>query len=173
MVVYTFSRQRAYGRVVYLEPVTWKNGFPVIGVDADGDGTGEPVLRFKKPNVGKTFPIETPADSDEFDGNSVGPQWQWHANTDGVWALPDPERGALRLFSVELPENYTNLWDLPNLLLQKFPADEFTATTKVTLNPRFEGEKFGFVVMGLDYSYVGLTYKGTKLYIAAGDSEGC
>ena len=50
-------------------------------------------------------------------------------------------------------------------MLQKFPADEFTATTKVTLNPRFEGEKFGFVVMGLDYSYVGLTYKGTKLYI--------
>ena len=161
-----FQDQGAYGRVVFLEPATWKNGFPVIGVDADGDGTGEPVLRYKKPNVGKTFPIETPSDSDEFDGTSLGLQWQWHANQSGVWALPDSAHGALRLFSVELPENYKNLWDLPNLLLQKFPAEEFVATTKVTLNPRFEGEKLGFVVMGLDYSYLGVTFRNGRLYLA-------
>jgi len=161
-----FQDQGAYGRVVYLEPVTWKNAFPVIGTDADGDGTGEPVLRFKKPNVGKAFPTETPADTDEFNGNSLGLQWQWHANPTGIWAFPNASNGALRMFSVELPENYKNLWDLPNLLLQKFPADEFSATTKVTLNPRFEGEKFGFVVMGLDYSYIGVTSKDGKTYIA-------
>jgi beta-xylosidase len=160
-----FQDKGAYGRVVFLEPVTWKNGFPVIGADADSSGTGEPVLRFKKPNVGKTFSAETPVDSDEFDGNSVGLQWQWHANTSGVWALPDHERGALRMFSVELPENYKNLWDLPNLLLQKFPAEEFIATTKVSLSPRFEGERFGLVVMGLDYSYIGVTFRDGKLYL--------
>lgn len=161
-----FQDKGAYGRVLYLEPVTWKNGFPVIGVDPDGDGTGEPVTRFHKPDVGKTFPIETPQDSDEFNGTSIGAQWQWHANTSGVWALPDPELGVLRMFSVELPENYKNLWDMPNLLLQKFPAEEFTASTKVTLNPRSDGEKFGFVVMGLDYAYAGVTFKDGMLNLA-------
>jgi hypothetical protein len=29
----------------------WKNGFPVIGNDADGDGSGEPVMRFRKPTL--------------------------------------------------------------------------------------------------------------------------
>ena len=41
---------------------------------------------------------------------------------------------------VEQPAGFKNLWDSPNLLLQKFPAEEFTATAKVRLDPRFEGE---------------------------------
>jgi beta-xylosidase-like protein len=34
------------------------------------------------------------------------------------------------------------------------------------LNPRSEWEKFGFIVMGFDYSYVGVAVKGGKLYVA-------
>lgn len=151
-----FQDRGAYGRIVHLQPAAWKNGWPVIGADPDGDGTGEPVMNFRKPNVGKTWPIETPADSDEFDSNTLGRQWQWHGNPVASWAFPYPPKGALRMFSVEQPAGSKNLWDLPNLLLQKFPAEEFTATVKVTLNPRFEGEKFGLVVMGLDYSYIGV-----------------
>jgi hypothetical protein len=64
-------------------------------------------------------------------------------------------RGVLRMNSVQTPESYKNLWDLPNLILQKFPAEEFTATAKVKLEPRFEGERFALVVMGLDYSLIG------------------
>jgi beta-xylosidase len=67
---------------------------------------------------------------------------------------------------VQTPENYRNLWDAPNLLLQKFPAEEFTATAKIKLEPRFDGEKFGLVVMGLDYSYIGVTNKGGKLAVS-------
>src|SRR4030095_1123023 len=77
-----------------------------------------------------------------------------------------PPKGVLKMFSVQTPENYKNLWDAPNLLLQKFPAEEFTVTTKVSLAPRFEGEKFGLIVMGLDYSYIGVTNKSGKLYVA-------
>src|SRR5215204_7688806 len=119
-----FQDKGAYGRVVHLQPMTWKNDFPVIGIDADGDGTGEPVLRYKKPNVGKTYPINTPPDSDEFNDAKPGLQWQWHANTNATWAFPFPAKGVLRMNSVQLPENYKNLWDLPNLLLQKFPAEK-------------------------------------------------
>ena len=161
-----FQDKGPYGRVVHLQPVAWKNGFPVIGSDPDGDGTGEPVMVHKKPNVGKTYPIETPQDSDEFNGGTVGPQWQWHANPKPEWAFPFPERGVLRMNSVQLPDGYKNLLDAPNLLLQKFPADEFTVTTKLAITPRFEGEKFGLVIMGYDYSYLGLAYKQGKLYIS-------
>lgn len=161
-----FQDKGAYGRIVHLQPMTWKNDFPVIGEDRDGDGTGEPVLRYKKPNVGKTFAVETPPDSDEFNDSKLGLQWQWHANQQEAWAYPFPARGVLRMFSVQNPEKYKSLWDLPNLLLQKFPAEEFTATAKVSLTPRFEGEKFGLVVMGLDYSYLGVTNQNGKLLVS-------
>lgn len=161
-----FQDRGAYGRIVHLQPAVWKAGWPVIGSDPDGDGTGEPVMKFKKPSVGKNYPIETPPDSDEFNGNALGFQWQWHANPRPGWAFAYPTKGVLRMFSVQNPDGFKNLWDLPNLLMQKFPAEEFTATAKVTLAPRFEGEKFGLAVMGLDYSYIGVTNKDNKLYVA-------
>lgn len=161
-----FQDKGAYGRIVHLQPMTWKNDFPVIGVDTDGDGTGEPILTYKKPNVGKTYPIETPPDSDEFNDSVLGMQWQWQANPQVNWAFPYPAKGVLRMNSVQNPENFKNLWDLPNILLQKFPAEEFTATAKVTLAPRFDGEKFGLVIMGMDYSYIGVTNDKGKLYVA-------
>lgn len=161
-----FQDKGAYGRVLHLQPMIWKNDFPVMGADTDGDGTGEPVLSYKKPNVGgKTFQVETPPDSDEFNGEKLGLQWQWQANFQQSWFM-FPARGVLRMNSVQTPEKFKNLWDAPNLLLQKFPAEQFTATTKVTLAPRFEGEKFGLIIMGVDYSYVGVSYKGGKLYVA-------
>jgi len=166
-----FQDKGAYGRIVHLQPMVWKNDFPVIGADADGDGTGEPVLRYKKPNVGKNYPLVTPPDSDEFNAAALGLQWQWHANFQPAWAFPFPARGVLRMNSVETPEGQKNLWDAPHLLLQKFPAEKFTATARVTLNPRFEGEKFGLLVMGLDYSYLGVSFKGGKLYVAQGGAR--
>lgn len=161
-----FQDRGAYGRIVHLQPAVWKGGFPVIGSDPDGDGTGEPVLRHRKPNVGRGFPAAMPQDSDEFDAARLGPQWQWHANPDARWAFPFPGAGVLRMFSVENPAGYKNLWDLPNLLLQKLPAEEFTATARVKVQPRFEGERFGLVVMGLDYSMAAVTFRQGRLYIS-------
>src|SRR5688500_7631940 len=61
-----FQDKGAYGRIVHLQPVHWVKDWPVIGVDKDSDGKGEPVLSYKKPNVGKVYPVQTPAESDEF-----------------------------------------------------------------------------------------------------------
>ncbi len=166
-----FQDRGPYGRIVHLQPAVWKNGFPVIGADPDGDGTGEPVMRFQKPNVGKSYPIQTVQDSDEFNEAKIGLQWQWHANPKVEWAFPFPDRGVLRMNSVQPPDGFKNLWDVPNLLLQKFPAEEFTATAKITLAPRFEGEKFGMIVMGLDYSYIGVSFKDGKLYVAQSNAR--
>lgn len=161
-----FQDKGAYGRVVHLQPMVWRSGFPVVGSDPDGDGTGEPVIRFRKPNVGRGYPIWTPLDSDEFSSAILGLQWQWHANPEPAWAFPFPQKGVLRMYSVERSSDFKNLWDAPNLLLQKFPAEEFTATAKIKIDSRLDGERFGFVVMGLDYSYIGVTSRAGKLYIS-------
>ena len=72
-----FQDVGAYGRLVHLQPMRWIDDWPVIGIDDDGDGCGDPVLTYKKPNVGKEYPICTPQESDEFDGMTLGLQWQW------------------------------------------------------------------------------------------------
>ena len=157
-----FQDKEAYGRIVHLQPMKWVNDWPVIGADKDGDGKGEPVLRYKKPNVGKTFPIQTPPETDEFNSNTIGLQWQWMANPKATWAFANPGAGSLRLYSDKLPEGAKNLWGAPNVLLQKFPSEEFMVTTKLTFkpNPRLENEKTGLTVMG--FSYAGLTLKSKK-----------
>lgn len=58
-----------------------------------------------------------------------------------------------------LPENFRNLWDVPNLLLQKFSAPEFTVTTRLTFTPRTDEEEIGLIVMGLDYAYLSVKQK--------------
>lgn len=164
-----FQDKGAYGRVVHLEPVKWINDWPVIGNDPDGTGKGEPVLVFKKPNVGKTWPIATPASSDEFNESKLGLQWQWNANFKSWWAFPIPDKGVLRMYTVAAPVNFTNLADVPNLLLQKFTAEEFAATTKVTFHTSANtksGEQFGLVVMGLDYATVSLKKENDKFFIS-------
>ncbi len=149
-----FQDKEAYGRIVHLQPMKWIKDWPVIGVDKDSDGKGEPVLRYKKPAVGKTYSIQTPPESDEFNGTTLGLQWQWMANPKATWAFPNTAKGTLRLFSDKLPDSAQNLWGAPHVLLQKFPAEEFMVTTKLTFtpNPRLEAERAGLTIMGLSYA---------------------
>lgn len=165
-----FQDKEAYGRVVLLQPMKWVNNWPVIGVDKDGDGKGEPVLEYKKPAIGKTYPVATPAESDEFNGNRLGLQWQWHANPKATWLFMNPSKGTLRLFSDKAVDSARNLWDVPNLLLQKLPAEEFTVTTKLsfTPNPKLENEKAGLVMMGQSYATISLKSKKDGIYLVYG-----
>ena len=168
-----FQDKGAYGRIVHLQPMRWKNDWPVIGEDKDGDGKGQPVLVHKKPAIDKIYSPSTPADSDEFNGNALGRKWQWHANPKATWAFAAGNRGQLRLFTDQLPEGGKNLWDAPNLLLQKFPAEEFTATTKLSFHPndKLENERVGLLVMGEDYAHLSLLSKKDGLYLAYTTAE--
>jgi beta-xylosidase len=166
-----FQDKGLYGRVVHLQPVTWVHDWPVIGEDSDGDGKGEPVMNYKKPDVGKTFPIQTPAESDEFNGRLLGLQWQWMANPQPGWFFMDTSKGVLRLFSSQLPDPASgatkNLWAAPNLLLQKLPAEDFTATAKISFhpNPKMENEKAGMAVMGMSYANLALKAERDGVYL--------
>lgn len=150
-----FQDKEAYGRVVHLQPMKWENDWPVIGDDKDGDNKGEPVLTYKKPNTGKTLPVYTPAESDEFNSPKLGLQWQWQANPQSAWAFPTGS-GFLRMFSVYKNEAIKSIWDLPNILAQKFPAEEFLTTIKLDFKPRQVNEQFGLIVHGSDYAFISL-----------------
>ncbi|MGG9963509.1 glycoside hydrolase family 43 protein [Ferruginibacter sp. SUN106] len=161
-----FQDKDAYGRVVHLEPMKWLNDWPVMGVDNNNNGIGEPVMVFRKPNIGKKYPVITPAESDEFNDSKTGLQWQWHANTKLNWGYCYPFKGVLRFNSVLRPDTAKSLWDIPNILTQKFPAEEFTATAKFLFTPKTNGEKFGLVVLGMSYADIAVTKKADGLYLS-------
>jgi len=173
-----FQDKGVYGRVAHLQPMKWINDWPVIGEDKDGDGKGQPVLSFKKPNVGKIWPISTPAESDEFNDPSPGRQWQWQANPKATWSFMNVEKGALRLYTDQIPDSAKNYYEVPNILLQKFPTEEFVVTTKLGFSPnqKLENERVGLMVMGLDYANISLisSKNGTDIIygVAKGANKG-
>lgn len=168
-----FQDRIEYGRITHLNPMTWKNGWPIIGVDNNGDGIGEPVTTYKKPNVGKSFPIITPPDSDEFSSLDLGVQWQWSANPKNSWAFIQPSNQTLRLFSDIIPENATNYYEVPNLLLQKFPGGEFTVETKMTFTPNSKklNERAGIIIMGRSYASLALEDRTDGIYLVYNISD--
>jgi beta-xylosidase len=143
----------------------WIDYWPVIGIDTDGNGIGEPVKVFKKPNVGKQFSITSLICSDEFNDVKLGLQWQWHANSKINWGFPS-SLGYYMLNCIPKSKEYNNLFDAPNVLLQKFPSNEFTATTKLTFNPHFDNEESGLVIMGLDYCFLSIKQIQGKLFLS-------
>lgn len=159
-----FQDKGAYGRVLHLNPMKWVNDWPVIGVDRDGDGCGDPVSRYRKPKTDKTYPIETPVESDEFDTRKLGLQWEWHANYQDVFGFTT-NMGYARIYGHELSSHFKNFWEVPNLLMQKFPAEKFTATTKLKVSAKDDGQLSGLIIMGWDYSWIGVEKQGEKFLL--------
>ena len=164
---YHFQDADTYGRIVHLQPMKWINDWPFIGIDQDKNGIGEPVLTYKKPEISNKSEIINPSETDEFKGNDIGLQWQWSANPSIVWYSKLANQNFLRLFSMKVPENSNNLWTVPNLLTQKFPAPNFTASTKVKLTPEdaTEGKTAGLLIMGTDYQSLVITNKKDGYYL--------
>jgi len=163
-----FQDLDSYGRVVHLQPMTWKDGWPVIGEDEDGDGTGTPVTVYRKPDLPASGVFQ-PLESDEFETASLGLQWQFPAVPSPYWYHADAAGGTLRLYSVQQSSLWRNLWDTPNLVMQKFPSDRFTVTAKVSFTPnpqlKQKSENCGLVVMGDSYATLRLTdsHDGVRL----------
>ncbi|MBD3290140.1 family 43 glycosylhydrolase, partial [candidate division KSB1 bacterium] len=146
-----FQELQPYGRIVHLQPVKWVDDFPVMGADDDGDGTGEPVMQHRKPDVETTSVIKAPQTSDEFNDSNYNLAWQWQANYHDHWYSLIENPGHLRLYS-QYHESSASLWMVPNILAQKLPGPEFTATTKMDPRNLKRHEKAGIVLFGLDYA---------------------
>lgn len=139
-----FNDQGAYGRVVFLQPVDWSAGWPMMG------NQGEPYIHYTKPKSTSSI-IVNPPESDEFNDGQLGLQWQWHANYNQLYGMPTAE-GTYRLYTYDQPHDFKSLWQVPNLLLQKPTAPRYTATAKVRFASKEDGQYGGVVMMGRDYS---------------------
>jgi len=162
-----FQELPAYGRVVHLQPMQWReDGWPTMGDDGDRDGQGEPVLVHRKP-AAPTQPATALATSDEFDDPALGLQWQWQANPRSGWASLTAVPGSLRLACVPLASAATYR-TAPQLLLQKFPGPAFTVTTALRFAPGAEGDTAGLMVFGHNYAWLGLRqYTGQRRLVLA------
>jgi len=146
-----FQDREAYGRIVHLQPMEWRDGWPVIGEDPDGDGKGQPVGEWTRPE-GLEAAAPTPLPRDPFDGPRLALDWQWQANPRAEWSSLTARPGALRLFALAPEEPRPNLWAAPRLLLQKLPALSFAATAALDAGGLQEGQRAGLLVFGLDYA---------------------
>lgn len=149
------------GRIVHLQPMTWENDWPVIGIAKPGCDYGEPVTQYRKPDVGAVeWEVCEPETSDDFKSGKLGLQWQWNANPKDGWYSMD-ERG-LKLNAVRIPAElpYGNV---PNLLLQKWPTPEFTCVTKLNLAHLKNGDCAGVISMGMEYGLLELCKHGNSL----------
>jgi beta-xylosidase len=130
-----------------LQPVTWKNGWPSIGKDIDGDGIGEPIWIHNKPIKSKAvFQLQT---SDEFDAPRLGPQWNWNHEPRRERFSLSARPGYLRLIASK-PSTLDRgklkgaFWGASNTPSQRhLGVTKTTATTKFDLSGMTWGTRTG------------------------------
>jgi len=142
-----FQDMGAYGRVVHLQPAIWQNGWVLCGEVKDSNLPGTPVQ-------GGDYPVDIKTDyclpvNDDFKSDILGMQWQTPANIpDGMYEL----KHGLRLKC--LNSYGKKLCDMPNVITQKMPYFDFTATAKCKLHFLNDGDEAGFAVLGTEYVYL-------------------
>lgn len=149
-----FQDKGAYGRVVHLQPMAWRDGWPLIGKPGRQAGAGEPVTTHVKPVAGQ--PLAVPPTSDSFDGPQLGVQWQWGANPQPGWYSLAARPGSLRLWTQPLADADDFVRASPAILTQKFPASRFVVTTRLALEQPADGDRAGLIVNAMQYAWVGL-----------------
>ncbi|UCD37977.1 MAG: family 43 glycosylhydrolase, partial [Fidelibacterota bacterium] len=108
-----FQDGGAFGRFPTLQPVTWTDDWPMVGVNGKG------VVTYAKPDVGQEYPVSVLPTSDEFDRTVLGLQWGWNHNPDPAkWSLTE-HPGHLRLATAKVA---TNLREARNTLTQRIFA---------------------------------------------------
>ncbi len=156
-----FQDVGAAGRILHLQPMRWEDDWPIIG-ENDADGCGEPVLCHRKPSAGGNGVVCAPEDSDFFEGDRLGLQWQWNANYREDWYRVGG--GQLTLYAQPCPP-YMQLCDVPNLLLQKWPAPQFQITVCIHVENMADGDAAGMVSQSEHYTGLFLVRQGKKLFL--------
>ncbi|MBE9665518.1 family 43 glycosylhydrolase [Mucilaginibacter boryungensis] len=151
-----FQDRVGVGRVPTLQPVTWTDGWPMVGIN------GRAVVTYKKPDVGKTWPVKTLPTSDEFNDKTLGLQWSWNHNPDErSWSLAE-HKGFLRLTTAKITDS------LPmarNTLTQRIFGPSSTAVAAFALSGMKDGDMCGLAVFQKPYASIAArrTDKGFKI----------
>ncbi|MEV4887089.1 glycosyl hydrolase 43 family protein [Chitinophaga ginsengisegetis] len=150
------------GRVPNLEPVTWVDGWPILGKNGIGVDT------FPKPVTGVTSPITVPASSDEFNSPEVALQWQWNHNPDNSkWSLRE-RPGYLRLKA----GNASTLFHAINTLSQRVEGPFSEGTAEIDISGMKDNDIAGLGIFQVPYAYVAVRQTGGRkeIIMAKNDS---
>ena len=169
---YHFQETPVLGRVVHLQPARWHDDWPLIGVDIDGNGIGEPVSVWQKPSICTTPPTESQQSnyspptggvrgghSDSFTSTSLHPLWQWNHNPDDThWSLTE-RQGFLTIHA----QHADSLKLCRNMLTQKVVGYRSESTTLLTA----QGQCYaGLFCSGKQFRGIGLCPEG--IFLEAG-----
>lgn len=164
---YHFQSTNPIGRVVHLQPVVWKDGFPFIGEDYDGNGIGEPGKVWQKPSTGKTVPTSGVQTDDDFSSLTLSPQWQFNHNpVNEKWSLTK-RPGYLTIDALKA----SKLKSSRNMFTQKMMGYYGEASCELDCSGMENGQRAGLHCIGNQYNAVGVERTGGKNYIYY-ESEG-
>lgn len=152
-----FQDRGLYGRICHLQPVCWNSDkWPIIGVNPDEEGIGEPAYELDKPVIIKDEPMYLEA-SDDFYAGEPGLMWQWMGDhEDGFYGKVEDKDGSvsdgLRLFC-QNPSGDINptLWRSSNVLTQKLIYPSFKAEAVMDASGLGTGDKAGVCMTGGQY----------------------
>ncbi len=145
------------GRVSFLQPVKWgEDDWPVFG------DHGQPVTAWKKPNVGRDYPVSRPAVSDEFESAKLSPIWQWNHNpVNEKWSFA-ARPGWLRLTA--LPAEKISL--ARNTLTEKLWDQAGIIDTRLDISHLADGQVAGLTFISGDaFGFAGVTQSGGVRYL--------
>ena len=175
-----FKDAGGIGRVPYLEPVEWKDGWPIVG--NGGKEVSQGSKAYRKPNVGNTYPRTYLPSSDSFTSLTLGKQWGWnHNHVDDKWSLLE-RPGHLRLHTVNVTNN---LRFARNSLTQRILGLNYEGagsaknvnsygTVKMDVSGMMEGDVAGLAVYQDPYHLIGVTMRGGQkrlIYMTARSSN--
>ena len=150
------------GRIPYLEPVVWQDGWPVIGnngIDVSANGKA-----YAKPNVGASYPCTYLSTNDPFVSPTLGLQWNWNHNCDDTaWSLTE-RKGYLRLHTASVTNDLNTarnslsqriLGYSPNGTSSSAYLDSY-GTVKMDVSGMQEGDVAGLAVFQNPYSFIAI-----------------
>ena len=152
---YLFRDYGAVGRIPYLAPVTWEDGWPVIGIEGKvPDQLNLPESRGLIPNI---------VASDEFTRKKQDPAlplvWQWNHNPDDEnWSVRD-RKGYLRLTTGRTDTAFVAS---RNILTQRTIGPECSGATAIDISGMKEGDFAGLALLQKRYGMVGVKVEGGK-----------
>lgn len=163
---YLFRDYGAVGRIPYLVPVKWEDGWPVLGIEGKVPETLDlPVSSGLIPGI---------VASDEFDRQKGEPLlplvWQWNHNPDhAFWTLTE-RKGYLRLTTGRVD---TSFFQARNTLTQRTIGPECAGTTSIDVSNMKEGDFAGLALLQRKYGQVGVRVKnGVKSIVMVNADSG-
>jgi beta-xylosidase len=161
---YLFRDYGAVGRIPYLVPVKWEDGWPVLGENGKVPDT----LNLPA----STGVIPGLVASDEFErraGEAALPLvWQWNHNPDHqFWSLA-ARPGFLRLTAGRVDADFLSA---RNTLTQRTFGPECSGTTAMDVSNLKDGDFAGLALLQKHYGLIGVTAEGGTNYIVMISAE--